>query len=149
VLAPIKTKLKPPETKCLKLKCDILLSTSAFNFNLRRYDKDTSGSHPCQLCPPIPLRAVYSDPGAAGAITAACPYKCTGAGLRKPHCVTRMEAAVAAVGGPMAAAAALAAAAVLLTLPVAAVYGRGLNTSTFRLDVSAFCGTVWCGSGGV
>jgi len=33
---PIKSKLTPPETKRLKLKCDILLSTSAFKFNLRR-----------------------------------------------------------------------------------------------------------------
>ena len=30
-------KLKPPGTKRLKLKCDVLLSTSAFKFNLRRY----------------------------------------------------------------------------------------------------------------
>jgi hypothetical protein len=34
---PIKHKLKPPGTKRLKLNCDILLSTSAFKFNLRRY----------------------------------------------------------------------------------------------------------------
>jgi hypothetical protein len=34
---PIKPKLKPPGTKLLKLKCDILLSTSAFKSNLRRY----------------------------------------------------------------------------------------------------------------
>ena len=34
---PIKPKLKPPGTKRLKLKCDILLSTSAVKFNLRRY----------------------------------------------------------------------------------------------------------------
>jgi hypothetical protein len=34
---PIKPKLRPPGTKLLKLKCDILLSTSAFRFNLRRY----------------------------------------------------------------------------------------------------------------
>ena len=37
---PMKPKLKPPGTKPLKLKCNILLSTSAFNFNLRRYTKD-------------------------------------------------------------------------------------------------------------
>ena len=36
---PIKPKLKPPGTKRLKLNCDILLSTSAFKFNLRRYNK--------------------------------------------------------------------------------------------------------------
>ena len=35
---PIKPKSKPPGTKRLKLKCDILLSTSAFKFNLRRYN---------------------------------------------------------------------------------------------------------------
>jgi hypothetical protein len=33
----MKPKLKPPVTKRLKLKSDVLLSTSAFNFNLRRY----------------------------------------------------------------------------------------------------------------
>ena len=36
---PIKPNLKPPGTKRLKLKCDILPSTSAFKFNLRRYSK--------------------------------------------------------------------------------------------------------------
>ena len=38
---PMKPKLKPPETKRLKLKCDILvlLSTSAFKFNVRHYTK--------------------------------------------------------------------------------------------------------------
>ena len=35
---PTKPKFKLPGTKRLKLKCDILLSTSAFKFNLRRYD---------------------------------------------------------------------------------------------------------------
>ena len=34
---PIKPKLKSPGTKRLKLDCDVLLSTSAFKFNLRRY----------------------------------------------------------------------------------------------------------------
>jgi len=34
---PIKTKLKSPGTKRLKLQNDILLSTSAGKFNLRRY----------------------------------------------------------------------------------------------------------------
>ena len=38
---PMKPKLKPPGTKRLRLKCDILLSTSAFKFNLRRYTKDS------------------------------------------------------------------------------------------------------------
>jgi hypothetical protein len=37
---PTKPKLKPPGTKRLKLKCDILPSTSAFKFNLRRYTSE-------------------------------------------------------------------------------------------------------------
>jgi len=39
----MKPKLKPPRTKRSKLKCDILLSTSAFKFNLRRYALDLDG----------------------------------------------------------------------------------------------------------
>jgi len=34
---PIKPKLKPPGTTCLKLKHDGLLSNFGFKFNLRRY----------------------------------------------------------------------------------------------------------------
>ena len=34
---PMKPMLEPPATKRLKLNCDILLSTSAFKFNLRQY----------------------------------------------------------------------------------------------------------------
>jgi len=34
---PMRPNLKPRGTKRLKLKCDILLSTSAFKFNLRHY----------------------------------------------------------------------------------------------------------------
>jgi hypothetical protein len=36
---PMKPKLKPPGTKRSKLKCDMLLSTSAFNFNLHHYSQ--------------------------------------------------------------------------------------------------------------
>ena len=36
-VAPIKPKLKPPGTERLRLNIDILLSTSAFKINLRRY----------------------------------------------------------------------------------------------------------------
>jgi len=35
--------LKPPRTKHLKLNCGILLSTLAFKFNLRRYNKGSTG----------------------------------------------------------------------------------------------------------
>jgi hypothetical protein len=41
---PIKYKLKPPGIKRLKLDCDVLLSTSAFKFNLRRYSVVTSSA---------------------------------------------------------------------------------------------------------
>jgi hypothetical protein len=50
----MKPMLEPPETKHLKLKCDILLSTYAFKFNLRRYTPVGAGAggarrrHPCQ-----------------------------------------------------------------------------------------------------
>ena len=36
----MKPKLNPPGTKRLKVNFDILLSTSAFKFNLRRYSMD-------------------------------------------------------------------------------------------------------------
>jgi hypothetical protein len=36
-------KSKPPRSKRSKLKCEVLLSTSAFNFNLRRYNVAESG----------------------------------------------------------------------------------------------------------
>jgi hypothetical protein len=36
----MKPNLKPPGTKRLKVTCDIMLSTSAFKFNLRRYIVD-------------------------------------------------------------------------------------------------------------
>ena len=50
---PIKPKLKPPGTKHLKLKkCDALLSSFAFRFNLRRYNED--GVLPPPPPPPPP-----------------------------------------------------------------------------------------------
>ena len=36
---PVKPTLQPTGTKRLKLKCDVLLSSFAFGFNLRRYIK--------------------------------------------------------------------------------------------------------------
>jgi len=41
---PIKPKLKPPGTKRLKLKTDVVLSSSAFKLNLRRYNKVNLGT---------------------------------------------------------------------------------------------------------
>ena len=36
---PIKPTLPPPETQSLKLRCDEMLSTFAFHFNLHHYNK--------------------------------------------------------------------------------------------------------------
>ena len=44
---PMKPKLKPPGTERLKLKCDTVLSSFAFKFDLRRYTAaKTSGTSP-------------------------------------------------------------------------------------------------------
>ena len=43
---PIKPELKPPGTKRLKLNCYVLLSTSAFKFNLRCYTWGPPASAP-------------------------------------------------------------------------------------------------------
>jgi hypothetical protein len=40
---PIISKLKPPGTKRLRLKYEVLLSGFAFNFNLRRYSEEQCG----------------------------------------------------------------------------------------------------------
>jgi len=45
----MKPKLKPPGTKRFKLKCDILLSTSAFKFDLRRYILDKKYALPFRV----------------------------------------------------------------------------------------------------
>ena len=44
---PMETKLKPPGTKRLKLKCVVLLSTSAFKFHSRRYRAGTTSRGSC------------------------------------------------------------------------------------------------------
>ena len=44
---PINPKLKPPGTKHLELKCDALLSTSAFKFKLCRYKVAAAGAEVC------------------------------------------------------------------------------------------------------
>ena len=50
-LEPTKPKLKPPGSKRLKLKCDVLLSNAAFKFNLRRYIAETD-SFMLDMSPP-------------------------------------------------------------------------------------------------
>jgi hypothetical protein len=63
---PIKPRLKPPETKHLQLKCDMLLSTVAFKFNLRRYNLVKPGRVPLHL-----LDASACNRAAAAALAAA------------------------------------------------------------------------------
>jgi len=60
---PIKPRLRPPGTKHLILKCDVLLSTSAFKFNLRRYTMGVSRR-------PVVRRS-------AASASAAAPDSCT------------------------------------------------------------------------
>jgi hypothetical protein len=43
-------KVKPPGTKRLKLKCDILLSNCSFEIKLRRYTKDRGSGPGKKLC---------------------------------------------------------------------------------------------------
>jgi hypothetical protein len=47
---PMKPELKPPGSKLIKLKCDIMLSTSGFKFNLRRYSWATCASAARSTC---------------------------------------------------------------------------------------------------
>jgi len=47
----MKPVLKAPGTKRLKLKCDLLLSTSAFKFNMRRYTKAAAMAEACRGFP--------------------------------------------------------------------------------------------------
>jgi len=61
---PLKPKLKPSGTNRLKLKCglkcDTLLSTSAFNFNLRRYSvvtQNVDGMH--QAAGSVPVHELH------------------------------------------------------------------------------------------
>ena len=49
---PIKTQLKPPGTKRLKLKCDVLLSTSAFRLSWRRYTEAAAAGEGAAAAPP-------------------------------------------------------------------------------------------------
>jgi hypothetical protein len=50
---PMKPTLKPPGTKRLKLKCDILLLASGFKLNLRRYSEADGIAAARRLCPAL------------------------------------------------------------------------------------------------
>ena len=74
---PVKLMLKPLGTNHRKLKCDILLSTFAFKFNLRRYTEALVASMDAlyQPNPPVPAAAGSADAAdsAAGADASAAP----------------------------------------------------------------------------
>ena len=56
---PINPTLKAPGTKRLKLNCDTLLSTSAFNFNLRLYAEVTLNYIAAEVGPGLPHIAYH------------------------------------------------------------------------------------------
>jgi hypothetical protein len=69
----MKPKLKRTGTKRLKLKCDILLSTSAFKFNLRRYTQGgklrvirATFTHSEEDTPAVVVEQVLQNPQAVG-----------------------------------------------------------------------------------
>jgi len=112
----MKPMLKQPGTKHLKLKCDILLTTFAFKFNLRRYNV---------VAPPLEPVIVAACPAAAATLEdSAAAITLHGT----------LIADLVAVDSP------------------GEGTGRGLHSSTCRLNVSAFCGIGGAfggGSGGV
>ena len=59
---PIKPKLELPGSKLLKLKCDVLLSTSALKFNLRRYKEALEHAAPfaSDQCPEGVVAGAYT-----------------------------------------------------------------------------------------
>jgi len=70
---PIKPRLKPLGTKRLKLECGILLSTSAFKFNLRRYTMADGYAVRAADCPGtlvVAAGSVELNPGEAACIAA-------------------------------------------------------------------------------
>jgi len=67
----MRPKLKPPGTKCLKLKCDILLSTSAFKINSRCYN---TASTSAAVALAAGLGAADGSPAPSAAAVAAGAY---------------------------------------------------------------------------
>ena len=128
---PIKPKLKPPGSKSLALHFDVLLSTSAFKFNLCRY---ITGSYTvARGCGAAELHVSVN-----GVAAAASPFAVT---------VTAAATAAAAESRVSLAAATLAPGAVAVAHIAAAdafgcprVTGRGLHSSTVQLNLSALYG---------
>jgi hypothetical protein len=58
----MKPKLRPPGTKRLKVKCDILLSTFALKLNLRRYKQAEGMAFYRVIAPYIKKAGAYTRP---------------------------------------------------------------------------------------
>jgi len=100
----MKLKLKPFGTKRLKLKSDILLSTSAVKFNLHRYVEAAHLGLMLRHCEGILAKVSGANQIYTAALGASFPHF-------HAHMVPVYEG------------------------------GRGLHSSTFRLNLSTCCGT--------
>ena len=90
--APMKPQLKPPGTQRLKLNCDILLSTSAFKFNLRRYNTASLSSAAGEAGVDPVVLPPFNFTVAAGAM--AGTHKHWGLGFRVSHCTPHHQLAL-------------------------------------------------------
>ena len=108
---PMKPKLKTPGTEPLKLKCDILLSTSAFKFNLRRYTTAVSMATAASMWRWRWRCRTFMAPGPAPAASLPCPSVVVVKGAAAAAAAVAAAAAAAAAVVAVVAAAAVAAAA--------------------------------------
>jgi len=88
----MKRTLKAPGTKRWKLKCDILLSNSAFKFNLRL----------CNMSGKKAAKAAEKESAAAAAGAAAAGAAAAAAGGENWHTMSKQVAAAAAAAGDKA-----------------------------------------------
>jgi len=85
---PMKTTLKPPGTERLKLKCDKLVSTSAFKFSMRRYTKGGAGAGPAFLKGAAEAGAGVAIPNQAGG------WRPSGTAAPERHCYSAPGAGI-------------------------------------------------------
>ena len=95
----MKPRLKPPETKRLKLKWDIMLSTSAFKSNLRRYTKVEKALWALKAEPKLESKVEV-----APELAAKGPKAASKAGAKGPKAAPAAAAALASAAAAAAAA---------------------------------------------
>jgi len=115
---PMKPKLKPPGAKRLKLKFVILLSTSAFKFNLRRYHEDEAEDLLEMMSEEVRDRRFASF------------VRLEVQDTMPPHIVKQLVEELDGLSFDD-----------VYMSPHAAPLGRDLHSATFQLNVSAVCGT--------